>query len=196
MTKTELAQSIYKVSHLTGEFKLRSGKVSKEYFDKYQFESRPEILTDIVDFMTPLVPKGTELLGALEMGGIPLATVVSLRARIPVVFLRKSAKNYGTCKFAEGPDVKGKKICLIEDVITTGGQVVATTKMLRDAGAIVTSVVCVIDRSEGDTQALKEAGLKMKSVLTMAEIKEAVGEQIEQAEKQAKKSKKSTPAPK
>jgi orotate phosphoribosyltransferase len=196
MTKTELAQSIYKVSHLTGEFKLRSGKVSKEYFDKYQFESRPEILTDIVDFMTPLVPKGTDLLGALEMGGIPLATVVSLRARIPVVFLRKSAKSYGTCKFAEGPDVKGKKICLIEDVITTGGQVVATTKMLRDAGAIVTSVVCVIDRSEGETQALKDAGLKMKSVLTMAEIKEAVGEQIEQAEKQAKKTKKSTPAQK
>lgn len=177
MTKTELAQRIYSVAHLTGEFKLRSGKVSNEYFDKYQFESHPEILSEIADFMAPLIPKGTELLGALEMGGIPLATAISLRNKMPVVFLRKEAKGYGTCKFAEGPQVKGKKVCLIEDVITTGGQVALTTKMLREAGALVSDVICVIDRSEGDTKRLKDVELKMKSVLTMAEIKEAISEQ-------------------
>lgn len=171
MQKSELAKKIYDCSHLTGTFLLRSGKTSNEYFDKYQFESDPKLLREIVKALVPLVPKSTEYLGALEMGGIPIATALSLETGIPVVFVRKSAKEYGTCKFAEGPSVKGKRLTLVEDVITTGGQVAESCRDLRNDGALIENVLCVIDRSEGQNQKLREAGLTHHALFTMAELK-------------------------
>lgn len=146
MTKQELAKKIYDVAHLTGEFKLRSGQISNEYFDKYRFEAQPALLREIAKYMAPLIPAGTEVLAGLEMGGIPIATALSLETGIPCVFVRKEAKEYGTCQFAEGLDVKGKKICVIEDVVTTGGQVVISTADLRSLGANISHVLCVIHR--------------------------------------------------
>lgn len=166
-----LAKSVFNVAHLKGEFLLRSGKTSSEYFDKYQFEARPEILNSLADALIPLLPKQFDLLGAMEMGGIPIATAISLKTGKEMVFIRKEAKEYGTCKFAEGPEIKGKNICLIEDVITTGGQVVISTGMLREAGATVRDVVAVIDRSLGDHIKLTEAGLNLKSLFTMDDLK-------------------------
>lgn len=166
-----LARRIYDCSHLTGEFLLRSGKTSTEYFDKYQFESNPHLLRNIARALAPLVPSSTDYLGALEMGGIPIATALSFETGIPVVFVRKQAKEYGTCKFAEGPAISGKRLTLVEDVITTGGQVVLSTRDLRSDGAIVNSVVCVIDRSEGQTQKMIEAKIQMTALFTMAQLK-------------------------
>jgi len=170
-TKTELAKSVFQLAHRTGTFKLRSGQTSNEYFDKYQFESRPEVLSQIAKQLVPMLPKDTELLGALEMGGIPIATAIALETGHEVVFVRKQPKDYGTCRFAEGPDIKGKKITLIEDVITTGGQVVISAGDLRNDGAIITDVVAVIDRSEGKTDKISAAGLKLHALFTMAELK-------------------------
>jgi orotate phosphoribosyltransferase len=166
-----LSKEIFDVAHLEGEFLLRSGQISQEYFDKYQFEARPQILQKIAEALIPLLPSEFDLLGAMEMGGIPIATAISLKTGRPMVFIRKEAKKYGTCKFAEGPDIKGKKICLIEDVITTGGQVVISSQMLRDQGAIVTDVVSVIDRSLGDHSRLQGAQLKLTSLFTMEQLK-------------------------
>lgn len=166
-----LAQKILEVSHLTGEFTLRSGKVSNEYFDKYQFEARPQLLSKLADGLKNILPASFDLLGAMEMGGIPLATALALRIDKPMVFIRKEAKAYGTCKFAEGPDIKGKHILLVEDVITTGGQVVISTEMLRQQGAVVKHVIAIIDRSEGDHSRLTEAGLKLSTLFTMEELK-------------------------
>ncbi len=174
MQKNELAKKVFEVSHLTGNFTLRSGQVSSEYFDKYQFESRPEILQEIAKQMVPLIPKDIDYLGALEMGGIPIATALALLTGIPVVFVRKQPKDYGTCKFAEGPSISHKKICLVEDVITTGGQVALSAHDLREDGAIVDQVICVIDRSEGRTQKMQEAKIKMLSLFSMAELKDSV----------------------
>jgi len=173
MTKWELARKIYECSHLTGTFLLRSGKTSNEYFDKYQFESNPRLLGEIAKQMAGFIPKNTDYLGALEMGGIPIATALSLETGVPVVFVRKTAKEYGTCKFAEGPSIKGKRITLVEDVITTGGQVVISCEDLRKEGAIVEHVLCVIDRSEGKTEKIQNAGLTLKALFTMAELKAA-----------------------
>ena len=167
MELKNLAQKIYEVSHLTGEFKLRSGQISNEYFDKYQFECRPEILKEIAKTMKNMIPKGTELLGGLEMGGIPLATALSFETGIPTVLVRKEAKEYGTAKLAEGPDIKGKKICLIEDVITTGGQVAESTNDLRNLGAIVEDVLCVIYRgkNKGKEPSLENLKLNVQWLL-------------------------------
>lgn len=174
MTKQELAKKIYEVAHLTGTFTLRSGQISNVYFDKYQFEARPDILAAIAEQMIPMLPKKLDYLGALEMGGIPIATAVSLKTGIPVVFLRKEAKEYGTCKFAEGPEIKGKRLCLIEDVVSTGGQVIITSQMVREQGAFVDDVLCVIDRSQGKTEQLEAAHLRLRSILTMNEILDSV----------------------
>ena len=173
MTLEQLAKRIFQCSHLTGSFLLRSGKTSTEYFDKYQFESDPTLLKEIGRQMVQLIPKGTDYLAALEMGGIPIATALSFETGIPVIFVRKTSKEYGTCKFAEGPVIKGKRLTLIEDVITTGGQVVTSTADLRADGAVIENVLCVIDRSEGQTQKIEQAGLKHFALFTMAQLKDA-----------------------
>lgn len=171
MTKNQLAERIYRTAHITGEFLLRSGAVSSEYFDKYQFESIPDILLAIAEHMEPLIPKDTEYLAALEMGGIPLATALSIKTGIPVVFVRKQAKKYGTCKFAEGPDINGKKLLIIEDVVTSGGQIVLSTTDLRHSGAEITHALCVIDRESTGAENLKAADLELRSLFTMSDLK-------------------------
>ena len=96
--------------------------------------------------MSPLIPPGTQILAGLELGGVPISTALSLVTGIAQVLVRKEAKTYGTAKLAEGPDVEGRHLTVIEDVITTGGQVVLSTEELRSRGASVDTVLCVIDR--------------------------------------------------
>jgi orotate phosphoribosyltransferase len=168
----DLARDVDACCRLEGEFTLRSGQVATEYFDKYLFEARPALLARVVARMEPLVPAGTELLGGLELGGVPLATVLSARTGLPTLFVRKKAKEYGTCKLAEGPDVAGRRVTLVEDVITTGGAVRDAVRALRDAGAVVDTVVCAINRS-ADPQPLADVELVVRPVLTKAELDEA-----------------------
>lgn len=99
---TSLASRIYERAHLTGEFRLRSGAVSNEYFDKYLLESDPALLGEIAQAMAALLPEGVDALAGLELGGVPLATMVSQACGLPTFFVRKQAKTYGTCKLAEG----------------------------------------------------------------------------------------------
>jgi len=174
MEKRELARTIYRVSHLTGTFKLRSGQVSNQYFDKYLFESDPDLLSAIADEMSLLIPAGTQVLAGLEMGGIPIATALSLKTGLPAVFVRKKAKEYGTCKFAEGVDVSNKKICIIEDVVTTGGQIILSAGDLRKIGAIVEDVMCVILRGKDSQANLQKENLNLIALFTMEELEAAV----------------------
>lgn len=170
-----LAADVDACCRLTGEFTLRSGIVASEYFDKYLFEAEPALLARVADQMVGLLPPDTELLGGLDLGGVPIATVLSAKTLLPALFVRKEAKTYGTCKLAEGPSVEGKRVTLIEDVITTGGAVRDATRALREAGAIVTVVVCAIDRSPAGTNPLADAGLEVRAVLTKAELDGARG---------------------
>ena len=156
LKKAELAQKILAACYLKGDFLLRSGRRSSEYFDKYILEASPRLLSSTAKLMIPLIPKETEILAALEMGGLPLGTALSLKTNLPLRFVRKKAKKYGTMKICEGGPIKGKKLCLIEDVITTGGQVIESSKQLKKAGAIVSSVLCVIFRGEDKTILEKE----------------------------------------
>ena len=170
-----LAADIDACCRLTGEFTLRSGQVASEYFDKYLFESDPRLLARVARQMVDLLPEDTELLGGLELGGVPIATVVSTLTGHPALFVRKQAKEYGTCKLAEGPDLSGRRVTLIEDVITTGGAVRDATRALRDAGAIVEVVVCAIDRSPAGQNPLADVGLEVRPVLTKARLDAARG---------------------
>ena len=169
--KADIAKKIYEVAHITGKFKLRSGQISNEYFDKYLFEADPILLSEISKVMKELIPPDTEILAGLEMGGIPVVTALSIETNIKGAFIRKKAKEYGTCKLAEGADVNGKKVCIVEDVVTTGGQIIESTKELRNRGAIVDTVLCVIQRNENASEILKKEGLELKPAFTMEYIK-------------------------
>jgi orotate phosphoribosyltransferase len=171
MNRIELAREIFNVSYLTGEFLLRSGKISNEYFDKYQFESYPHILNSIAEHLLDILPTDFDYFAALEMGGIPIGTALSLKSGKPILYIRKKAKEYGTCKFAEGPDLTGKKLLIVEDVVTTGGQIILSVNELRAAGAIITDTICVIDRESGGVEKLKHINLNLYALFTMSEIK-------------------------
>ncbi len=171
MTREELAKAIYRTSHLSGEFKLRSGTISNEYFDKYQFESNPELLLEICRHILEIIPKDIEVIAGLEMGGIPIAVILSQLSGKPVCFVRKKAKEYGTCNLAEGTDIFGKKILVVEDVVTSGGQLVLSSQELQEKGALITDAICVIDRESGGPENLKKFGIDLKSLFTMSEIK-------------------------
>ena len=170
MEKSDLAKKIFQTCYLQGNFTLRSGITSKEYFDKYTIESSPELLSAIRDYLIPLIPKNTEGLAALEMGGLPIGTALSLKTKIPVYFVRKKAKDYGTQRICEGGEIKGKRLCIIEDVITTGGQVIQSVKKLREQGALVDSVLCIIYRGKSIAPLTKE-NLKVFKLFDQQDLK-------------------------
>jgi orotate phosphoribosyltransferase len=172
-TDDSLAADIDACCRLTGEFVLRSGQVATEYFDKYLFEADPLLLARVAREMIQLVPQDTELLAGLELGGVPIATSISGILGMPTLFVRKQPKSYGTAKLAEGPDFAGKRVTIIEDVITTGGAVRDATAALRQAGATVEVVVCAIDRSPEGENPLADVGLEVRPVLTKAQLDEA-----------------------
>ena len=176
MTKIELAKEIYRTSHLTGEFLLRSGKTSNEYFDKYLFEAKPELLKNIAQYLAHLLPAETEVLAGLEMGGIPIVSALSMQTNLPATFVRKKAKEYGTRKVSEGTDLSGKNVVIIEDVITSGGQVILSAEDIKKEGANILCCICVINRQQGGLEALSEAGIPLISLFTMEELKNAENE--------------------
>lgn len=167
--RDELARRVGRTCKLTGTFTLRSGRTATTYFDKYLFESDPALLRDVAELAEELIPPGVEVLAGLELGGVPVATALSLRTGLPAAFVRKEAKTYGTAKLAEGADVAGRKVLIVEDVITTGGQVVLSARDLVERGAELVGVLCVIDRSGGDHR-LAEVGLTLTSVFTADDL--------------------------
>lgn len=170
MTRSELGRRIYQTSHLTGQFTLRSGAIATEYFDKYQFETHPELLCELAAHLQLLIPDNTDVLAGLELGGVPIATMLSQLSGLPICFVRKEAKTYGTCKLAEGVDISGKNLLVVEDVVTSGGQVVLSTRDLRNLGARVSQAICVIDRESGGAEKLAKEGIELHALFRMSEL--------------------------
>lgn len=165
-----LAKRVLQKSKIFGSFTLRSGKTSNSYFDKYLFESDPVLLADIAQQLKPLIPAGTEILAGLEMGGIPIATALSLQTGLHCAFIRKEAKAYGTCKYSEGSPLKDKTVLLIEDVVSSGGAIIAAAAMLRNDGINVTKVLCVIDRGTGGLENLSAQGIELLSLFKQSDL--------------------------
>lgn len=162
--KTILAKEIYDTCHLTGNFVLRSGRVTNEYFDKYQLSAKSSLLYEIIKGMAELIPKGVEVIAGLEMGAIPVVTMLAYHTGIPAAFVRKQAKLHGTARLAEGASIEGKNILVIEDVVTSGGQVVISTGDMRALGAKITDALIIIDRQDGGAEALREIGVNLISL--------------------------------
>jgi len=169
----DLARRIHAAAHLKGTFTLRSGAVSDEYFDKYRFEADPALLRAIAEAAAPLIPAGTDVLAGLELGGVPLATMLSQVTGLPAAFVRKQAKTYGTCRLAEGAEIDGRRLCIVEDVVTSGGAVLDAAAELRARGADLGPVLCVIDRDAGGVEKLAVEGLTVHALFTMSELNAA-----------------------
>lgn len=173
MNKQELANRLSAVFWLRGRFILRSGKESDLYFDKYLFEGNPHLLRAVADFAAQLIPPEIEVLAGLELGGVPVATALSLATNLPQVLVRKQPKTYGTQKLAEGSSFSGRRVLVVEDVISTGGQVIASAEELQALGALVDTVLCVVDRrTEVERQGgdLASHNIRVIPVFTIEEL--------------------------
>ena len=155
---------------MTGRFVLRSGHVCDTYFDKYQFEADPILLRDIALALAPLIPSGTRFLAGLEMGGIPIVTMLSQVTGLPAAYIRKQPKDYGTRHYAEGADLASGRFVLVEDVVSTGGAIIDAIAMLKADALVPDAALCVIDRSSGGRDALAKLGVPLLALFTMAQI--------------------------
>jgi orotate phosphoribosyltransferase len=168
-----LARSLVEHAYLEGDFLLRSGKRSKYYLDKYRFETRPDLLKPLGERIAATVrehaPDATRLAGP-ELGAVALAAAASLESGLPFIIVRKEAKEYGTAKRIEGPYGEGECICLIEDVVTSGGALLDSIEALRGAGLVVHTAVCVVDREEGGADALARHAVRLRPLFRAGEL--------------------------
>jgi orotate phosphoribosyltransferase len=166
----ELAKKIKAAAYLEGHFVLRSGKTSNYYLDKYLFETQPDILRELAQRFAKFVDDGVDMIGGAELGGVALAAATALHTNKPFLIIRNSKKDYGTSKQYEGPNPVGKRILLVEDIATTGGQVLEAAKSLKEAGATVTRIVATIDRLEGARENIEAAGFGFDALFTKADL--------------------------
>ena len=170
MTRQQLAERIVAASRITGTFVLRSGAVSNVYFDKYRFEAEPDLLTAIAGHLADKLPDGVERVIGLEMGGIPLATALSLKTGLKAGFCRKKPKEYGTRLQIEGGVAAGEKVAIIEDVITSGGAAIDAIHALRAAGVEILALLCVVDRESGGAAKFAELKVDFRPLFTWTEL--------------------------
>ncbi len=171
MTRTELAERIRAIAYLEGDFTLRSGRKSRFYLDKYLFETQPDVLAEVGRLLAERRTPHTTCIAGAELGGVPLAAAAALAGGLPFVIVRNARKDYGTQKPFEGRLAPGDVVLLVEDVATTGGQIIEAAAVLRDAGATVEKIVAVIDRGEGARENIVRAGFAFESLLTAADLR-------------------------
>ncbi len=170
MTNDPLARRIADVALLTGEFTLRSGRTSHYYLDKYLFSTQPDILTELGRMFARRITGPVNKLAGAELGGIPLVTAASLASGLPCVFIRNQKKDYGTARRLEGKLGQGDVVMLVEDVCTTGGQVLEAAKVIEATGAKVQKIVGTIDREEGARENIESAGYTFEALFTKTDL--------------------------
>lgn len=171
MTREELAERIRAVAYLEGDFTLRSGRKSTFYIDKYLFETQPDILRELGRLFAEHVTDQTTRVAGAELGAVALAAATGLAAERPIVIVRNARKGYGTSKMFEGALESGDRVLLVEDIATSGGQVIEAAKTLSEAGAVVEKIVAVVDRLEGARENITGAGFAFESLLDARDLR-------------------------
>ena len=170
MTREQLAQRIAEVALLHGDFTLRSGRKSTYYLDKYRFETQPDCLLELGKMIAARIPADAQRIAGPELGAVPLAASAAMQCGKPCIFVRNQKKEYGSARQIEGLYNSGEKIVLIEDIVTSGGQVIEAARALQDVGLEVLKVIVVIDREEGGREAITNAGIIMDALFTTTDL--------------------------
>jgi len=170
LDRAEIAHRIAETSVLHGSFTLRSGRTSNYYIDKYRFSTQPDILAALGTLFAEAIPGSATLLAGAELGGIPLVTTASMATGLPCLFIRNAKKDYGTAKMHEGEVGEGDRVVILEDVATTGGQVIEAAGTIEQLGAKVELILATIDRLEGAREAIENAGYPFQSLFTVADL--------------------------
>lgn len=170
MNKEALAKRIAETAVLHGDFTLRSGRKSLWYIDKYLFTTQPDILSALGTLFAQRIPESTTLLAGAELGGIPLVTTASMATKLPCIFIRNQKKEYGTARQLEGTLRSEDRVVIVEDIATTGGQVLEAAETIQAIGATVESIIAVIDRCEGAREHIESAGFSFQSIFTTADL--------------------------
>ena len=170
MDRNELARMIKSAAYLEGDFTLRSGKKSKYYLDKYRFETQPAILQALGRLFAEYMTDTTTLIAGAELGGVALAAATSLASQKPFIIVRNAKKDYGTSNLFEGVMNKGDRVLVVEDIATTGGQVLEAAEAINGAGAAVERIVAVIDRLQGARENVERAGFVFEALFTRADL--------------------------
>jgi orotate phosphoribosyltransferase len=170
MTRQQLANRIAEVSLLRGQFVLRSGRKSDYYLDKYRFETQPDVLAELGKLLAQRVTEKVDRIAGAELGAVPLAAATAMACGKPFVIVRNQKKDYGTGRLVEGVLNAGETVIIVEDVLTTGGQVLEAAKSLKDAGAKIDRIVAVIDRLEGARQNVESAGYVFEALFTTVDL--------------------------
>ena len=170
-----LGQRLLDVALLEGEFTLRSGKRSRWYLDKYRFETDPALLRELGERLAAAVkdvePEAVRL-GGPALGAVALAASAAMASGLPFIIVRGEAKGYATGNRIEGPYAPGELVCLVEDVVTSGGALCEAVEAVRAAELVVRHAVCVVDREEGGTDALARLGVRLASLYRATELLE------------------------
>ncbi|MCI4355994.1 MAG: orotate phosphoribosyltransferase [Thermoplasmata archaeon] len=173
MTDTELAKDLFDSGAVQfGTFTLTSGQTSDVYIDVKRAATDPARLRRIAERLARHMGDAERLAG-MELGAVPLVVALALEVGRPYAIVRKSTRTHGTGRRIEGDIPVGSRVLIVEDVTTTGGSVVETVGLLRDAGARVDRVVCVVDRQQGAADKLTAVGVRLEPLTTLAELRGA-----------------------
>ena len=175
MTDEELGRLVVERALLEGDFVLRSGRRSTWYLDKYRFETEPELLgalgARLAETISACEPDAVRIAGP-ALGAVALAASASMASGLPFIIVRGETKEYGTANRLEGPFEAGELVCLVEDVVTSGGALAEAVSVLREAGLVVRTAVCVVDREEGGSDALARLGVRLRALFRAGELLE------------------------
>jgi orotate phosphoribosyltransferase len=173
VNREELGQGLRAAAYLEGDFLLRSGKRSKYYLDKFRFETRPDLLRPLGEAIADAVKEhepDAVRIAAPVLGAVPLAAAASLAGGMPFVIVRDKAKEYGTANQIEGVFEEGECLCVVEDVVTSGGALIEAIDALRQAGLRVSNAICVVDREEGGVDALARHAVRLRPLYTASQL--------------------------
>ena len=173
MNDAEFREALVAAAYLEDDFVLRSGKRSRYYLDKYRFETRPDLLAELGERIAGAVREHdpeADRLAAPVLGGVVLAASASLVSGLPFLMIRDAAKEYGTANRIEGPFQEGESVCLVEDVVTSGGALLEAVEAVREAGLVVRTAVCVVDREEGGADALARHAVRLRPLFRVKDL--------------------------
>jgi orotate phosphoribosyltransferase len=173
MNDAGLGEALVAAAYLEGDFVLRSGKPSRYYLDKYRFETRPDLLAALGERIGAAVrehePEAVRI-AAPVLGGVVLAAAASLATGLPFLMIRDAAKEYGTANRIEGGFETGECVCFVEDIVTSGGALLEAIGAAREAGLVVRTAVCVVDREEGGADALARHAVRLRPLFRAGEL--------------------------